>query len=447
VVIVRAAVLLVGVGVALPAQDPPPVFVEVHGMPPQVWQFEPFVLRVVVGCETEWLRSRAVPLFQRPLDLPFQVLVPWLTSTADVTANVEPLAASVVRQRTAVGGDVLPLQAVGTRPIGRHTYELFELAVRVAIGEPGLREFAPVQVRCAFATRFQEDFLRGRQPVDRQEATIAGRVESVSVRELPPVPAAFTGGVGEFEVVASCDRGDVRMGESFALRVEVRGTGNLAHFSTPSIRVPGFHDQGVVGADVAPDVQRFDRRAFVYDVLALRAGTTTIPALPFVVFSPQTGDYVTLMTAPVPLRVEPAAAELPARVRELIAADAESAAAERRPSWWWTAAVGLVCGALVGLRFRHQRRRRHVLLTAAAERALATAADGDAAALLVAFERVLAARVGVVDWSADGWARLPAGAATARLRALHADLDAARFGGRAPPRAELLAAFAALPPR
>jgi len=443
---VRAAVLLVVVGAALPAQDAP-VFVEVHDVPPQVWQCESFTLRVVVVCETEWLRSHAVPLFQRPLDLPFQVLVPWLATTADFRADVEPLAASVLRQRTAVGGDVLPLEATGTRPIGRHTYELFELPVRVAIAEPGVREFAPVQVRCAFATRFQEDFLRGRQPLDRQEATIAGRVESVRVRELPPAPAAFTGAVGEFEVVASCERSDVRVGESFALRIEVRGTGNLASFSPPPIRVPGFRDQGVVGADVAPDAQRFDRRAFVYDVLALRVGATEVPALPFVVFSPQAGDYVTLATAPVPLRVLPATAELPARVRELIAADAESAAAERRPSWWWAAAVGLVCGALVGLRFRHQRRRRDVLLAAAAERALAAAADGDAAALLVAFERVLAVRAGVVDWSAAAWQRLPSGAATARLRALHADLDAARFGGRPPSRAELLAAIAAVPPR
>jgi hypothetical protein len=98
---------------------------------------------------------------------------------------------------------------------------------------------------------------------------------------------------------------------------------------------------------------------------------------------------------------------------------------------------------VVGLRFRQLRRRRQQLALAAAERQLAATPANDASALLAAFERVLAARAGAIDWSPELWAVLAGTPAGAPLRALHADLDAARFGGEARSGAELLAAVQA----
>lgn len=424
-----------------------PLLVELAGVPAQVFREQPFEVAVVLACDPAWRRDAAVPLFQRPLDLPFHVAVPWLGASEQHIVSALPPPAGVTVLRVAVGDEVLPWLRAGERDVGGRRYEQFVLRCRWLPLAAGELAVAPVRVRCAFATQFEQDFLRGRQPVDRREAVVQSAAAAVAVRELPPPPPGYGGAVGEFTLAASCAVPAVRAGETFAYRLLVRGVGNLERLQPPARPDwPGFHVQGIVEVD--PPAEAWPARAYAFDVLALRPGLAAVPPLRLVTFSPARGDYAAVEASAVPLAVLPVAdpSALPPRVRELLAADGAAVAAQQRPSGWWWAVAALAAGLGGAFAARRRVARRRALAVLAAEQALVGCAD-DAASLFAAFERLLAARAGALQWADELWALVPYTPARARLRALHDELDAARFGGRPPARDDLLAAVRAAWPR
>jgi len=63
---------------------------------------------------------------------------------------------------------------------------------------------------------------------------------TVNVRPLPPAPpgVSFSGLVGQFDVDATLDKTDTRVGDSTTLAVTVRGTGNIMDVAVPDIPIP-----------------------------------------------------------------------------------------------------------------------------------------------------------------------------------------------------------------
>lgn len=442
----RALIVLVGFAAALAAQaPPPPLFVEVDGLPAKVWVQQPLELVVRIGYDAAWFTASSVPLFQQRLDQPFHVVVPWLAAAEDRAVEVVVPPQGATGQRVAVGDRVAVLTKAGQRQQAGRSYELLELRCRWLPLAPGASLVAPVQVRYAFATRFEEDFLRGRQAIDRQETTVPSAPATLPVQALPlPAPPGFGGAVGEFTVAASCASATVRVGEAFAVVVEITGTGNLERFAplaAPSL--PGFHVQGVVERRL-PTARRFE-----LDVLPLRPGLAALPAIPFVAFSPQRGSYATQHTTPVPLQVSPAAADLPPRVRELVDADARAVAAAQAPSLWWAVFAAVLAGVLTVWRRAHRRRAGRKAAIVRAREAFLAVPVGAAAERAAAFEALLATVAGQPAWTGEVFQQLLASGhgptALAPVRELHAALDAARFGGAAPPSSSAAAVLAAWP--
>lgn len=419
-----------------------PLFVEVEGLPSELFVQQSCELVVRVGVDAAWLQQHAVPMFQQKLDQPFHVVVPWLLAAEDRAVELLPPPPGATTQRLAFGDRAVPFVVAGVRDVAGRRFDLLTVTLRWTALTPGRSLVAPVEVRYAFAERFVEDFLRGREPVDRQEATIASSPTQLAVSPLPPrPPAGFCGAVGEFTLQASIASTAATVGSSVSLRFEVRGQGNLERMAPlPPPSLPGFHVQGVTSAMVA------GARVFTLDLLPLRAGTTEVPPVPFVAFSPRERRYVTLTSAPVPLAVAPtpAGVELPQRVRERIAADQrELAAANAWPAWVYglfaSGALLLAFGVLALRRRAHVDRRAMELH----ERLVAALASGPAEAL-VAFDACVLHAAGdtaSIDTAREQFARrgVPA-SALERLQAVRQALDAARFGGQAPAASEVLAA-------
>jgi len=422
--------------------DRAPLFVEVDGLPAEVFVQQSFALVVRIGVDSAWLQQHAVPMFQQKLDQPFHVVVPWLQAAEDRAVELLPPPAGTSTQRLAFGDRAVPFVVAGAREVDGRRFDLLTATLRWTALAPGRSLVAPVEVRYAFAERFVEDFLRGREPVDRQEATIASPAASLTVVPLPPLPpAGFCGAVGEFTLQASTTASAATVGSSVPLRLEVRGAGNLERMAPlPPPPLPGFHVQGVTSAMVA------GARVFTLDLLPLRAGTTEVPPVPFVAFSPRERRYVKLTSAAVPLAVAPtpAGVELPPRVRERIDLDRlELAAANAWPAWVYGALASVaLLGAFV---VRALRRRAQVDRVALEryERLVAALAVGPAEAL-VAFDACVLHAAGDVTTVDAVWGALAqhgvAAVAVARLQAARQSLDAARFGGPSPAAAEVLAA-------
>lgn len=442
----RHFVVAVGLVGALVAQDPPPpearAIVEVQPAATTAWLQQPIDVTVRLLIDTKFFATQAVPLFQQKLDQPFQVVVPWLFAAEDRAVEFVPPPAAANGPRIAVGDVVVVATTAGTAQRGSREYDVLELRYRWTPLAVGVSTIAPVELRYAFATRFEEDFLRGRQPVDRQEASVVSAPVGLVVRALPTAgrPAGFTGAVGDFTVAATVSAPTVAVGSTFTLSVTVRGDGNLERFAPmPTPVLPGFHVQGMVERR-APGA-----RTFVLDVLALSEGETAVPAIPFVAFSPTRGTWVSHIAGPVPITVGPASAPLDPRVQALV--DANASENRSRTVRTWGTVVTFVVLLVVGFRLvRRRRGRRRVALRAAYD---ALVAANEPTAVLQQFEALCALCAGHARFAgAATWQTLRDTEAREALvvdaERLHAALDAARFGGTPVARDELLRIAAAL---
>ena len=427
------------------AQSAPPIFVAVDAPagPFVVQQAVP--VRVRIGYDAAFLRDHAVPLFQQRMDLPFQVSLPWLIADSQRAVTVRQAAAGL---RVASQEQPQRWQKLEAVAEGDRHYEQIELLCEVVPLLSGTLTLPAIEVRYAFSERFENHFLRGRQPLDRKEATVRSAATELAVHELPREgrPAGFSGAVGEFSIVARCASAGLALGETLQLEVEVTGAGNLQRFAAPPWpSLPGFVVQGMVErrSDAA--------RAFVFDVLAVREGDLQLAPIALPYFATTAGVYRTAVTAPIAVRVTPAAAALPARVQQLIAADtAAQRAASAWPVWYYAVAfAGLAVVGLVGTLASRRRRRRHSLRLA--EKALADALAGGPTTASEAMVAYCAQCAQLPDakspweivWSALSARRVPE-QVLAEVRAVHAELDAARYGGKVPSAERVLGAARSL---
>ena len=422
---------------------PAPIGIEVDGFPESVFVQQPLVVSVRLVLDTAWLQAHAVPLFQQRLDQPFHVVVPWLQAAEDRAVELLPPPAGVPTQKLALGDRAVPFVVEAERQQDGRVLAVLQVRCRWLPLAAGDSLVAPVQVHHAFAERFQEDFLRGREPLDRQEATLASAARTLRVKALPqPAPKGFHGAVGEFELRTSASSSAVAVGGNLVVQLVVRGEGNLERMAPlPPPSLPGFHVLGVASSF------RDGERRFDLDLVPLRSGLTEVPAVPFVAFSPKSGRHETLHAPPVPVRIDPVppGATLEPRVEEWIAADRRAIAAQQAWPWWVWALLGVTGfgGVWCVMRVRRGRAERHA--GARLRQAVEQALGQDAATVAAALDALLAWRAGLPIWSGEGWtalaARGVAPSVIAQGQRLHERLDAARFGGAAPD-VEALRAFA-----
>ena len=199
--------------------------------------------------------------------------------------------------------------------------------------EPGTLTIPAPILRYAYATRFREDFVHGRVPLDRRDATVAGQPVVLTIRALPDPPSGhgFSGAVGQITVRAETTARAVEVGEMFKLVLRIDGAGNTFH--TPRLALSDFHVYGSIDAG---------SRTITYDLAALRA-TSEIPAIPFVYFDPAAAQYRTVHTQPLPLSVAGAPRE------------SEPEPAEERSLGWFFALGAALLGLAIWLRVRPRK--------------------------------------------------------------------------------------------
>ena len=133
--------------------------------------------------------------------------------------------------------------------------------------------------------------------------------EPVTLQVVPlpqPAPDNFQGAVGQFTVTAVVDTRSVAVDEPITMRVTVGGVGNLETLpepnwpETPNWRA--FEDDS--GSQMAVQKGRLSGQ-HVYQRLLIpnASGDFTLPAIEYTYFNPDTGQYETASTDPIPVIV------------------------------------------------------------------------------------------------------------------------------------------------
>ena len=213
----------------------------------------------------------------------------------------------------------------------------------------------------------------------QKEVKLASEPEVLTILPLPTVnrPADFAGAVGQFELKASATPLNVSAGDPITLRVAVSGSGAFDRASTEGLpNAAGWKTYPPKSTFEPADTAGYQgTKTFEQVVIPRDDSVKEIPALRFSFFDPETRQYETRTTAPIPVQVFGAPANLAAATAATPAAAAAPAAPDLVPnklepgrfvatlqpvflSPWFLGAQGLPLGALgIGLALIRRKRR------------------------------------------------------------------------------------------
>ncbi len=270
----------------------------------QVFVHEPVRLALRVWIEEEFFTERVVQPFLRPLDLPLEVQTAGLRELTNAELLAESGSVRAPGPRFAL--DDAPARAERLEDLVRDGRRLrgYEHGLVLVPTRPGPLELPAPRLRLVHTSGFREDFLGGRVPIDRHEDVWVGAAPRLDVRPLPEAgrPAAFSGGVGQFELAARLMDDRVVLGESARLVLRIVGDGQLARIEPPRLdALADFHLFGLL------DETTDGERRLVYDLAPRSVGVRAVPPIELWTFDPRPpGAYRRLVTPALALEVLPA---------------------------------------------------------------------------------------------------------------------------------------------
>jgi hypothetical protein len=131
----------------------------------------------------------------------------------------------------------------------------------------------------------------------------------VDVRSLPDgAPASFQGAVGQFEIAAQADKPETVVNDTVTVNVAVAGDGNLDTMGDPLwLDLPGWRafdsdsvTESSIENGVLTGVKKYERV-----MVPTQAGQALIPPVEFTFFDPETGQYNSVATQPIPINIIP----------------------------------------------------------------------------------------------------------------------------------------------
>jgi hypothetical protein len=131
----------------------------------------------------------------------------------------------------------------------------------------------------------------------------------LDVKELPAGgrPADFSNAVGSFKLDADIDKTEVATGDAVALRVRLKGQGNLKMI--PDISIPSFPDFTVYSSKRQDTNRTFSQnqlggeKTWEYVIVPKAPGRQTIPPISFSYFDPEQEKYEIIATPVLSLNV------------------------------------------------------------------------------------------------------------------------------------------------
>lgn len=192
----------------------------------RVYTMELLYADLTISFEENFLEQQMVDLWRKPLDLQVDLRTSWAAESKSwfASSKAPEDGTSLVIDNDKGFVSRLPNQGDG--------WVRFRLRQELIMTNVGEWEFPAAQLKLAWATRFEDDLVRGAIPLDRQEATIESKAWKGYTVE-PPVagrPSDFMGSVGRFTMELQSKLASEQPDPSTAMlhvRIAFRGEGYL----------------------------------------------------------------------------------------------------------------------------------------------------------------------------------------------------------------------------
>ncbi len=151
---------------------------------------------------------------------------------------------------------------------------------------------------------FFDDFFNGYRTV---RARVNSSPVSVNVKDLPPAPANFMGGVGNFDITSNISGENVTTNDAVTLTMKINGSGNIRLIKSPELQLPSdfeIYDPRSTDNVNATAGGLTGTKTIEYLFQPRFEGEYTIPAIKFAYFNPATGNYETKSTQEFNIHVE-----------------------------------------------------------------------------------------------------------------------------------------------
>ncbi|MES2309127.1 MAG: hypothetical protein V4507_09750, partial [Verrucomicrobiota bacterium] len=131
---------------------------------------------------------------------------------------------------------------------------------------------------------------------------------TLKVKPLPDSnrPPEFSGIVGHGEMTLQVEPSSITIGDPITLTLHLKGFENPEAILLPPVStLAPFTGQFLIPSQQSPPRIQNNDALFTQSIRPLRTAVTGIPSLKLVTFNPDSGEYETLSTAPVPISVRP----------------------------------------------------------------------------------------------------------------------------------------------
>lgn len=176
----------------------------------------------------------------------------------------------------------------------------------ISIESTDLTAIAQVVVRSS--RNFDPFFGGGNEVYNVRRSLSTGKI-AVTVNELPQgAPASFKGAVGSFTLTSTPPASELKANSAATYTVRITGTGNFSFIQAPTLSLPtSFEQYNIRNTESlhSTTAGMTGYRQFEYPFIARAEGDYTIAPIEFTYFSPERGEYITLSTNPIAMKVSP----------------------------------------------------------------------------------------------------------------------------------------------
>ena len=275
--------------------DASSAFLEAGVVPKAVWVGQEIRLQLRVGVDPEQFRrllsnTRLDNAYELRIEFPAWDEFPAGGAVDDQLKQV-PMNQPIVPINRAYRR----AKNLGVVKRGDASFQAFLLEKAVRPSRVGTFRIDRATLRYSWGVRFTQDIWGELRPVEKRDEFARSDNIAVEVKALPTEgqPKGFKGAVGRLEASGKLSKNRVKVGESFSLELQLRGSAISESFEAPDLgKLDGFHTFG-------KKVDRGSDAIVVrYDLSALTSGKREFPAVEVPFFDPERAAYESATAGP-----------------------------------------------------------------------------------------------------------------------------------------------------